>query len=178
MKYLLTFLITLFSINAYCAEHLRLNSFELVKKMDDKDYKSSTCTDLHNYSVCKLNKDNDDYELTIDKESHVIVAVTKTKKYEDNNSYFRCQAYHSKVSDVFKKQYNAEENRSSDRASTFNLKYLDYNYKIISRCLDSNSNLLSIYLKDFYSEMLKMKSEEYQKISEDVQKDVNNDLHL
>jgi len=166
------------SLSVQSAEHLKLNDFELATKIDKDKYKNADCTDLYNYKVCKINQKNDTFELTIDKEDGFLVGITKTIDNGADNAYFKCEAYHSKVVDTFKKVYSGTMQNSSRMSSNINVKYLDYNYKIISKCLDSNKNLLSIYLNDFYTEMIKMKSKQYEEISEKAKSNVESDLNI
>lgn len=156
---------------------MKINEFEMVTALPDKIIKASECSDFHNYKLCKYKQKDNSFEFYIDKENNIIVSITKIINYKEA-SYLACQSYHNQISDILTSRFDAQENKSSESSSTFELKYFSYNYIVISKCINSTSNLVAIYLKDFYKEIVKMKSEEYNKNMEEAKKQALKDLNL
>jgi len=177
MKIILIFLLSIFSLNCFAAEHMTIGGFELVTKLPDKLFKSSECNDFYNYIECNLDQKDQNYKLFLDKESHVIVSVTQIRNYPEASN-FKCLGYHDQMSDVLSNVFNGKERKISRTSSAFNIKYLKYEYTVFSKCIDSKSYMVSIYLADFYSELLKMKAKEYQEGSKDLRVEVLKDLGI
>lgn len=177
IKYLIIPLFFMISSHAFAAKHMVLGEYEMVTVLSDDIIKKSDCSDFHNYKICKYNTKDENYEFNIDKENKIIVSITKVKNY-DSPSYSLCQGYHSQISDILNDKFKAKENKNSDLSSSFNVKYLNYNYTVISKCLDSTSNVVSIYLTDYYQEIINLKRDEYQKALKDARKEALKDLNI
>lgn len=167
----------IFSSYSFAAKHIKLGDFEMVTELPTDIIKKSDCSDYYNYQICKYNTKKENYEFNVDKETKTIVSINKIRNY-DTPSYILCQSYHANITDILKNKFNATENKNSDLSSTFNIKYLNYNYTAISKCIDNTSNIVSIYLTDYYKEIIKLKQDEYQKADKTSREQALKDLNM